>query len=58
VSLGKIDMVFIDHVKNLYLQDLMTLSSYGSIQKGTVVVGDNIVYPGAPDYLNYFKNSQ
>mgnify|MGYP000221091708 CR=1 FL=1 len=28
------------------------------IQKGSVVVGDNIIFPGVPDYLDFFKNSK
>jgi hypothetical protein len=27
----------------------------GLIQKGSVIVADNVVYPGAPEYLKYFK---
>jgi predicted O-methyltransferase YrrM len=44
-------------VKHLYLHDLKELERMGAIGKGTVVVGDNIIYPGAPDYLKYFQES-
>ncbi|KAI8048077.1 hypothetical protein BDF22DRAFT_747037 [Syncephalis plumigaleata] len=27
------------------------------VVKNTVIVGDNILYPGAPDYYDYVKNS-
>lgn len=30
---------------------------YGIIPKGSVIIGDNIICPGAPDYLEYFKNN-
>ena len=52
---GAFDMIFIDHWKELYLKDLKWLEECGAIKKGTVVVGDNIITPGSPDYLAYFK---
>ena len=55
---GPFDMIFIDHWKNLYLSDLKWLEEHGAIQKGTVVIGDNIITPGSPDYLAYFKESK
>jgi hypothetical protein len=27
------------------------------MRKGTVVIGDNIIYPGSPDYLAYFRQN-
>jgi len=27
------------------------------MKKGTVIVGDNILYPGAPDYRKYVNES-
>ena len=49
-SKGPFDMIFIDHVKDLYLPDYQLLEQYGVIQKGCLVVGDNMIYPGSPDY--------
>ena len=40
------DLIFIDHVKDLYLSDLMYLMDHGFIGKGTVVIADNIHVPG------------
>lgn len=54
---GPFDLVFIDHVKRLYISDLLLLESYGMVKQGTVVAGDNIVCPGAPEYLEHMKNS-
>ena len=48
-------MIFVDHVKNLYLSDFKLLEGYGVVKSGTVVIGDNIITPGSPDYLQYFK---
>lgn len=42
---------------NRYLADLKILEGAGLVAKGTVLVADNIIYPGAPDYLEYVKNS-
>ena len=47
------DMVFFDHCKECYLPDLKRFEEAGLIQPGTVVVADNVVYPGAPDFLDY-----
>lgn len=55
---GPFDMVFIDHEKSLYLPDFKFIESAGLIRKGTVVVGDNMIRPGSPDYLQHFKESK
>jgi catechol O-methyltransferase len=55
---GPFDLIFVDHVKHLYLQDFLWLQERGAVRKGTVVVGDNIILPGAPDYLAYFQKSK
>ena len=55
VGPGKVDFVFVDHAKEAYLPDLKTFLSKGWFHKGTVVVADNIKFPGAPDYLAYMR---
>jgi catechol O-methyltransferase len=57
-NLGHIDYLFIDHWKDVYLKDFKIIESLGVLQKGSIIVGDNIVYPGAPDYLQHFKNEK
>ncbi len=57
-SHGPFDLIFIDHLKNLYLPDFRWLEERGSIAKGTVVIGDNIIYPGSPAYLDHFKQNE
>ena len=47
------DQVFMDHCKPCLKPDLMSLEEAGMIQKGTVVIADNVIYPGAPDFLAY-----
>ncbi len=56
-NVDHIDLVFIDHTKELYLPDLKVLEASGLLVDGTVLVADNIVYPGAPDYAHYVRNS-
>ncbi|CAI7858267.1 unnamed protein product [Closterium sp. NIES-54] len=51
------DLVFIDHVKHLYLPDLLFLKDQKLIGPGTVIVADNVVYPGSPDYLEFMERS-
>jgi catechol O-methyltransferase len=55
---GPYDAILIDHIKNLYLSDFKLLEEYGIIKKGTILIGDNIIYPGSPDYLAFFKESK
>eukprot|EP00735_Rhodelphis_limneticus_P015325 TRINITY_DN954_c0_g1::TRINITY_DN954_c0_g1_i1::g.15922::m.15922 TRINITY_DN954_c0_g1::TRINITY_DN954_c0_g1_i1::g.15922 ORF type:complete len:264 (-),score=66.91,sp/O88587/COMT_MOUSE/48.42/1e-72,Methyltransf_3/PF01596.12/1.8e-23,Methyltransf_24/PF13578.1/2.1e-12,Methyltransf_18/PF12847.2/0.00033,Methyltransf_26/PF13659.1/0.0078,Methyltransf_15/PF09445.5/0.087,Methyltransf_31/PF13847.1/0.09 TRINITY_DN954_c0_g1_i1:47-838(-) len=51
------DFVFIDHDKASYLPDLQLLEKLGLLHEGTVVVADNILFPGAPEYALYVRNS-
>ena len=51
------DFIFIDHQKEYYLQDFKLLEHEGLIKRGTMVVADNVLMPGAPDYLRYIRNS-
>lgn len=47
------DMIFLDHCKECYLPDLRAMEEAGLVGAGTVVVADNVVYPGAPGFLEY-----
>jgi catechol O-methyltransferase len=47
------DLIFMDHFKDCYKPDLQAMEELGLLRKGTVVVADNVVYPGAPGYLEY-----
>ena len=40
-------------MKHLYLSDLKLALELQILAKGCVVVGDNILYPGSPDYKEY-----
>lgn len=51
-----IDFALIDHVKHLYVKDLLVLQRNGFLNKGTVVVGDNVLTPGSPEYRQYLQH--
>lgn len=51
------DFVFIDHWKDCYLPDIKRLEALKLLRKGTMVVADNVITPGAPDYLAYIRAS-
>lgn len=52
----QIDFLFIDHVKNLYLKDLKLALALGLLKPGTIVVADNVLKPGAPDYRAFVES--
>lgn len=50
---GNLDFVFIDHAKEAYLPDLQRILAAGWLHPGSVVVADNVGFPGAPAYRSY-----
>jgi catechol O-methyltransferase len=55
---GKLDLLFIDHDKSAYLSDLRSIVERGFLHPGSIVVADNILFPGAPGYREYMKEQQ
>jgi len=53
-----VDLIFLDHVKDIYLSDLLIAQKEGLVGKGTVLVADNVIFPGCPDYLLYVRDSK
>uniref|UniRef100_A0AAR2IQ87 catechol O-methyltransferase n=1 Tax=Pygocentrus nattereri TaxID=42514 RepID=A0AAR2IQ87_PYGNA len=51
------DFIFLDHWKEGYLADIKLLEECRLLRKGTVLLADNVVCPGAPDYLEYVRKS-
>eukprot|EP00939_MAST-03C_sp_MAST-3C-sp1_P002920 g2920.t1 len=49
------DLVFLDHLKDLYLRDVRILETVKMIKRGTVLVADNVIFPGCPDYLRHVR---
>ncbi|KAE9082870.1 hypothetical protein PF010_g21419 [Phytophthora fragariae] len=52
-----VDMYFIDHEKSVYLSDLKLIIGSETLAPGSVIAADNVVRPGAPDYLEFIENS-
>jgi catechol O-methyltransferase len=57
-SEGTLDLVFIDHDKRAYLTDLQRVLSRGWLHPGSVVVADNVKFPGAPKYRAYMTEQE
>jgi catechol O-methyltransferase len=55
---GNVDFVFIDHDKSAYLPDLERIIDAGWLHPGSVVVADNVKFPGAPHYRAYMKEAE
>lgn len=52
----EIELIFIDHWQKLYLPDLWLLEELGVLIPGkTMLVADNVIMPGAPDYVEWVK---
>ncbi|XP_078512383.1 transmembrane O-methyltransferase homolog isoform X2 [Lissotriton helveticus] len=52
----KLDFVFMDHWKRFYLRDLQLLEENDLLQEGTIILADNVIFPGAPHFLQYVKS--
>jgi len=52
---GALDLVFLDHDKEAYLSDLQLILERGWLHRGSVVVADNVKFPGAPAYRAYMQ---
>ncbi|XP_075904031.1 catechol O-methyltransferase B [Nelusetta ayraudi] len=52
------DLVFLDHWKDRYLPDTKLMEECGLLRKGSVLLADNVICPGAPEYLDYVRSSQ
>jgi catechol O-methyltransferase len=50
---GTLDFAFFDHDGDLYLPDLDRIVERGWLHQGSVVVADNVKFPGAPDYREH-----
>jgi catechol O-methyltransferase len=55
---GNLDFMFIDHDKRAYLSDLQSVMERGWLHPGSVVVADNVKFPGAPKYRTYMQEQQ
>ncbi|KAI0241560.1 hypothetical protein L0F63_005424 [Massospora cicadina] len=55
-NITTVDFLFIDHSKSRYLPDFQLAESSGLFHSGSVIAADNIIHPGAPDYLSYMQS--
>lgn len=55
---GALDFLFIDHDKDAYLPDLLSIVDRAWLHPGSVVVADNVGFPGAPKYRAYMRDNQ
>ncbi|XP_073531587.1 catechol O-methyltransferase isoform X2 [Phyllobates terribilis] len=55
IGVDHVDFVFIDHFKERYASDTKLLEECGVIKTGSVILADNVVCPGAPDFLEYVR---
>nr|KAF6311662.1 catechol-O-methyltransferase [Pipistrellus kuhlii] len=54
---GLQDRVFLDHWKDRYLPDTRLLEECGLLRKGTVLLADNVICPGTPEFLAYVRGN-
>jgi catechol O-methyltransferase len=57
-SAGTLDFVFLDHHKDVYLADLLSILDRGWLHPGSIAVADNVRVPGAPKYREYMRQQQ
>jgi catechol O-methyltransferase len=57
-STGALDFLFIDHDKDAYLADLLSIVDRGWLHTGAIVVADNVKNPGSPKYRAFMRQQQ
>jgi catechol O-methyltransferase len=55
---GALDFVFVDHDKRAYLPDLERIEQERWLHPRSLVVADNIKFPGAPEYRAYMRAAE
>ena len=55
---GALDFVFLDHDKDAYLTDLERIKQERWLHPGSVIVADNVKFPGAPKYRAYLETAE
>jgi catechol O-methyltransferase len=49
-------MVFIDHAKSCYAPDTKLILESGTLHNGSLLVADNVLVPGVPEYLVFTES--
>jgi catechol O-methyltransferase len=52
---GALDFVFLDHDKDAYVPDLESIVERGWLHPGSIVMADNVGFPGARKYRAYMQ---
>lgn len=55
---GSLDFMFVDHDKDAYVADLLSIVERGWLHPGSIVVADNVRFPGSPKYRAYMREQQ
>jgi catechol O-methyltransferase len=55
---GSLDLVFIGHANDAYVPDLQRILAAGWLHTGSVVIADNVGFPGAPEYRAYMEAAE
>lgn len=50
-KLERVEFLLLDHWEKLYVEDLKMVEELGLLKEGSVIVADNVVCPGAPEYV-------
>ena len=56
-AIDHIDLLFLDHVKPLYIADLKLCEQLGLVRPGSILAADNVIKPGNPPYLEYVRST-
>ncbi|KAF7312595.1 Catechol O-methyltransferase [Mycena indigotica] len=54
-KLDHIDVLFIDHLGDNYHTDFQICESLNLLKSGALIIADNTLIPGAPEYLDYVR---
>ncbi|KAG2522984.1 hypothetical protein JM18_003734 [Phytophthora kernoviae] len=52
-----VDIYFIDHDDSLYVADAKKILTSGTLRTGSLLIADNILIPGAPEYLAFLDST-
>ncbi|XP_009909305.2 catechol O-methyltransferase [Dryobates pubescens] len=52
-----LDFVFLDHWKDRYTPDTIQIQECNLLRKGSVLLADNVIVPGAPEFLKYIRSN-
>ncbi len=55
---GSVEFAFFDHDKDAYLPDLQRILQRGWLRAGSIIVADNIKFPGVPAYRTFMGEQE